>query len=152
MSAPHPLVEQASALMDLERYDGARALLARRLGEEPTDVDGWVYLAGCHLSVRECEEVLTATGEVLALAPEDFDAHHMRTYALRRLGRPEEALAEAQETVRIDPQRWKGFAALSEALGAGSRAGPRRSTRRRPPYGSNRTRSARTTRCGRPRR
>ncbi|MFB7665997.1 tetratricopeptide repeat protein [Kitasatospora sp. NPDC056138] len=118
MTAPHPLVEQAAALMELERFDEARTLLARRLAEDPADVRGWVRLARCHLSVREYEEVLTATGEALALAPEEFDAHYMRTYALRRLGRPDEALAEAHETLRIDPQSWQGYVALSEALGA----------------------------------
>ncbi|MGW6985152.1 tetratricopeptide repeat protein [Streptomyces sp. NPDC054932] len=118
MTAPHPLVDQAAALMELDRIDEARTLLARRLAEDPTDVDGWVHLARCHLSVREFEEVLTATGEALALAPEEYDAHYVRTYALRRLGRPDEALAEAQETIRLDPQNWQGFVALSEALGA----------------------------------
>lgn len=118
MTALHPLVEQASALMDLERYDDARELLARRLAEDPTDVDAWVYLASCHQSVRDFEEALTATGEALALAPENFSAHHIRTYALRRTGRRDEALAEAYETIRIDPQKWKGYAGLSEALGA----------------------------------
>ncbi|WP_329584353.1 tetratricopeptide repeat protein [Kitasatospora sp. NBC_01250] len=116
MTAPHPLVEQAAALMELDRFDEARVLLARRLAEDPTDVRGWVRLARCHLSVREYEEVLAATGEALALAPEDFDAHQVRAYALRRLGRPDESLAAAQEAVRIDPQRWQGFAALSESL------------------------------------
>ncbi|MFK0258220.1 tetratricopeptide repeat protein [Streptomyces sp. NPDC090445] len=114
----HPLVEQADALIQLDRYDEARTLLGRRLAQDPADVDAWVRLAHCHLTAREFEEALTATGEALALAPETYEAHYIRTYALRRTGRPDEALAEAHETIRLDPQRWKGYAALSEALGA----------------------------------
>ncbi|MFE6840009.1 tetratricopeptide repeat protein [Streptomyces sp. NPDC057705] len=118
MTALHPLVEQAAALIDIDRIDDARALLARRLAEDPTDAAAWVSLADCHLVDAEYEEVLTATGEALALAPEYFDAHYLRTYALRRTGRRDEALAAAHEAVRLGPQRWRGFAALSEALGA----------------------------------
>ncbi|WP_308129950.1 tetratricopeptide repeat protein [Kitasatospora aureofaciens] len=118
MTAPHPLVVQASALMDLGRYDDARALLARRLAEDPTDVQGWVHLASCHWSLGDHEDLLTATGEALALDPEHFDAHWLRAYGMRRLLRPDEALAEAHEAIRIEPQRWQGYAALSEALGA----------------------------------
>ncbi|MGK5642983.1 tetratricopeptide repeat protein [Streptomyces sp. URMC 126] len=118
MTTPHPLVDQAAALLDLGRLDEARTLLARRLAEDPADVYGWVYLAQCHKMPEEYEEALAATGEALALAPEQYDAHFIRAHALRRLGRPDEALAEAHETIRIDPRGWQGFAALSEALGA----------------------------------
>ncbi|WP_228718541.1 tetratricopeptide repeat protein [Kitasatospora acidiphila] len=117
-TAHHPLVEQAAALMALDRTDEARALLARRLADDPSDVRAWTRLARCHLSAEEYEEALAATGEALALAPEDYDAHCVRVYALRRLVRPDEALAEAQETIRINPQLWQGYAALSEALTA----------------------------------
>ncbi len=118
MTALHPLVEQASALMDLDRHDDARALLARRIAEDPADANAWLRLASCHLSTEDYEEALTAAAEAIALAPETSYAHYVRAYSLRRTGRPEEALAAAHETIRLAPQGWRGFVALSEALGA----------------------------------
>ncbi|GAA2273616.1 MULTISPECIES: tetratricopeptide repeat protein [Kitasatospora] len=117
-TALHPLVEQAMALMDLKRIDEARALLARRLAEDPTDIVAWLRLARCHEEVRDYQEVLNATNEVLALNPEEYGAYLRRTYAFRRLGRPDESLAAAHEMLRLEPESWQSHVGLSEALGA----------------------------------
>ncbi|MFD0622682.1 hypothetical protein ACFQ2K_07415 [Streptomyces sanglieri] len=122
--------------MDLDRVDEARALLASRLAEDQTGVRGWAHLARCHLSVRDYAEALTGTGEALALAPEEFESHHARAYALRRSGRPDEALAEARETIRIDPQSRRALpssqrpGSVAASLARGLRRGGDRCTTR----------------------
>lgn len=75
-------------------------------------------LARCHLREREFEDVVTTTGEALRIAPQDCDAWIVRMYGLRRTGRRDEALAAAQEAVRIAPQSWQAVDALAEAVSA----------------------------------
>ncbi|WP_411084858.1 tetratricopeptide repeat protein [Streptomyces sp. 061-3] len=117
-TAEHPLTEQAAALIGLDRLDEAQALLTKRLAEDPEDFRAWVRLARCHLREREFEDVVTTTGEALRIAPQDCDAWIVRMYGLRRTGRRDEALAAAQEAVRINPQSWQAVNALAEAVSA----------------------------------
>ncbi|MFB7220940.1 tetratricopeptide repeat protein [Streptomyces sp. NPDC056227] len=112
------LTEQASALLSLDRVDEAKALLARRLAQDPEDVQAWAKLARCHLRVKEYDKVIEATGAALAIDPEYVDALIVRTYGMRRTTRPDESLAAAQEAVRLAPHMWQSYVALSEALGA----------------------------------
>ncbi|MFC9246407.1 tetratricopeptide repeat protein [Streptomyces sp. NPDC057136] len=116
MTTQHPLTEQAVALNSLGRTDQAKELLARRLAEDPEDSVAWRELARCHWDMREFEEVLTTTGEALRIAPDDGDALILRAYGLRRSGRPDEALAAAEDAVRLLPETWQAYAALSETL------------------------------------
>lgn len=116
MTTSHPLTEQAYALHSLGRHDEAKALLARRLAEDPDDGRAWVQLARCHLSLREYAEVITTTGEALRADPEDWDALIVRTYGLRRTSRRDEALAAAREAVRLAPESSSAHVALSEAV------------------------------------
>ncbi|WP_406224717.1 tetratricopeptide repeat protein [Streptomyces anulatus] len=116
MTTQHPLTEQSVALHALGRNNEAKELLARRLAEDSEDGAAWVQLARCHLSSREFEEVIRTTAEALRIAPDDWDALVVRTYGLRRTGRRDEALAAAQECVRLAPQSAMAHVALSEAL------------------------------------
>ncbi|MEU1803257.1 tetratricopeptide repeat protein [Streptomyces sp. NPDC019937] len=112
----HPLTAQAAALIELERFDQAKELLTRRLATDPDDVRAWVRMAACHNSTRDFEDALRATEEALRRAPEDFSAHRFRSFALRRLGRSDESVAAAREAIRVIPDHWMGYVALSEAL------------------------------------
>ncbi|MGW9210442.1 tetratricopeptide repeat protein [Embleya sp. NPDC055664] len=114
----HPLVEQARALLTLDRDEEAGELLARRLAEDPDDVRAWVQLAYVHQGLGRDEEVLTATAAALALAPDDYEALIVRAYALRRSTRREEAEVAARTAIGLAPELWNGYAALSEALTA----------------------------------
>lgn len=116
MNAEHPLTAQAAALIELDRYDQAKELLARRLAGDPDDVLAWVRMAICHDNTKDFEDALHASQEALRRDPENFDAHRFRSFALRRLGRSDESVAAAREAVRISPDHWMGYATLSEAL------------------------------------
>lgn len=112
------LTGRASALLELGRVDEAKGLLAQRLAREPDDVLAWSELGRCHLHVQEYGEALEATGSALALDPAYSDALVLRTYALRRSVRTDEALETAQEAVRVAPHLWQAYVALAEALNA----------------------------------
>ncbi|MFC9426549.1 tetratricopeptide repeat protein [Streptomyces sp. NPDC056987] len=112
------LVARAAALMELGRNDEAKEVLGRRLAEDPDDRDALVTLARCHLDARTFQGTVDATDRVLALDPDDHGALVVRTYGLRRLGRPEEAEIAARAAIRVSPESWRGHAALSEAVGA----------------------------------
>ncbi|MFI0778170.1 tetratricopeptide repeat protein [Streptomyces sp. NPDC021212] len=112
----HPLTAQGAALLELGRFDQAKELLARRLASDPDDVRAWVRLAICHINTKDFEDALHATQEALRRAPEDFSAHRFRSLALRRTGRSDESVAAAREAIRISPDHWMAYTALSEAL------------------------------------
>jgi tetratricopeptide (TPR) repeat protein len=117
-TAGQDLTEQASALLSLDRVDEAKALLAKRLAQDPEDVRAWSQLGRCHERAKEYEKAVEATGAALAIDPEYVGALITRTYALRRLRRIDEALAAAQEAVRLAPHFCQSYVALAEALNA----------------------------------
>ena len=117
MTTIHPAVERADALIDLERYDEAAALLAQRIAEVPADVRAWAKLSRCHLDAGRPDEALAAADEALRLDPEDVGGLLMRSYALRRVGggRMPEVEQVLREVVRIAPEYWLGHALLADA-------------------------------------
>ncbi|MFC4465909.1 tetratricopeptide repeat protein [Streptomyces xiangluensis] len=118
MTTLHPAVEQAQALIDLERYEQAQALLGRRLAEDPGDVRAWVKIGYCHLNTEQPQQALEAADEALELAPEDYGALILRARAL--CDTPGRGWLEAEpvlrEAVRVDPHHWFGYALLADAV------------------------------------
>ncbi|MFF1838335.1 tetratricopeptide repeat protein [Streptomyces sp. NPDC058231] len=117
-TAGNELTEQASSLFALDRVDEAKAVLARRLAQDPEDIRAWSLLGRCHQRAKEYEKAVEATGAALAIDPEYINALITRVYVLRRLRRIDEALATAQEAVRVAPHDYQSYGALSEALNA----------------------------------
>ncbi|WP_232544298.1 tetratricopeptide repeat protein [Streptomyces buecherae] len=118
MTTEHPLTARAGALIELERYDDAKALLARRLAEDPTDVRAWTRLGRCHQLTKDHAEALRATDEALAIAPEDYNAMLLRAYVLRSLGldRREEAVQAVRAAIGLNPEYFDAYTLLAELL------------------------------------
>ncbi len=118
MTTEHPLTAQAGALIELERFDDAKALLARRLAEDPTDVRAWTRLGRCHQGTKDHVEALRATDEALAIAPEDYNAMLLRAYVLRSLGldRREEAVQAARAAIGLNSEYFAVYSLLAELL------------------------------------
>ncbi|WP_238431496.1 tetratricopeptide repeat protein [Streptomyces cavernae] len=106
--------ERARLLMELGRHADARALLVRRIAEDPEDVRAWIRLSRCHAALGEPEEALAAIEEAVRRAPEDYDAVNVRAHALRRVGRLEEAADTAMRAIGIGPDWWGAYALLAE--------------------------------------
>ncbi|HET6498583.1 MAG TPA: tetratricopeptide repeat protein, partial [Coriobacteriia bacterium] len=61
-------------------------------------------------------QALTAVDEALERMPNDTQLHYERAVALRGLGRLDEALVEAQESVRLEPRFAEAAVLLAELL------------------------------------
>ena len=62
------------------------------------------------------EKFLASLAEAKRLAPADADAYVLTAAALRRLGREDEALVDAQEAVKLAPKRADARAELGQCL------------------------------------
>ena len=115
-AAQHPAVERADLIIDLERYDEARELLARRLTEDPEDIRAWVKLARSHLAGerKDGAAALEATHRALALDSSDVGAIVMHAHALRAAGRFLETEDVLREAIRLDPGNWRAVALLAD--------------------------------------
>lgn len=112
----HATLTQVDGLIELERYGEAKALLNRRLAEDPGDVRAWVKLGRCLLGEEEPQSAVEATTEAVRLAPEDSGALYMRAYALRAAKRLPEAEESAREAIRCAPEWWGSYRLLAEIL------------------------------------
>ncbi|MFI1768490.1 hypothetical protein ACH41H_41490 [Streptomyces sp. NPDC020800] len=118
MTAVHPAVERAEALIGLRRYDEAGPLLGQRLAEDPDDIWAWVMLAQCHLGgEKEADKALEATERALALDPGHVGALIQHARALQAVGgRFPETEGVLREVIRLAPEYWYGYALLANWL------------------------------------
>ncbi|ATL32976.1 tetratricopeptide repeat protein [Streptomyces formicae] len=116
MSTLHPTVEQARALLELERYDQAGALLGRRLAEDPGDIRAWVSIGYCHLNTDRAEQAKEAAAEALKLDPEDYGALRLSAQAMVRDDGWLHVQPVLRELIRIAPQDPFAYAMLADAV------------------------------------
>ncbi|MEU8957869.1 tetratricopeptide repeat protein [Streptomyces sp. NPDC048518] len=116
MSTLHPTVEQAQALIELERHEQARELLARRLAEDPGDVRAWVKMGYCHLNAQDPAQAATAADEALKLDPEDYGALLLRADALVRDNGWLNVQPVLREAIRVAPHEPHAYAMLADAV------------------------------------
>ncbi|MFE6843583.1 tetratricopeptide repeat protein [Streptomyces sp. NPDC057686] len=112
----HPQVQRARMLYEMMRPEEAREAVGRRLAEDPDDHQAWSLLGQCQLTLGRYSEAFAAALESLRLEPGFLDAHFVRGYALRHLGRLEEAEAAQRLAIRIDPYAWGPRRQLAELL------------------------------------
>ncbi|MGW2417673.1 tetratricopeptide repeat protein [Streptomyces sp. NPDC001709] len=113
----HPALERADALYELRRYDEAKAVLGRRLAEDPEDVGALVRLSRCHLAGKdEAAQALEATERALAIDPEHIGALLQHARALQSNSRIVDAEAPLREVIRLAPEYWYGYALLGDWL------------------------------------
>jgi tetratricopeptide (TPR) repeat protein len=117
VTAVHPAVERADALIELKRYDEAKRQLAQRLAQDPEDIRAWVKFARCHLlGEKEPDKALEATERALSLDPADVGALIMHAHALQAGGRFLETEDVLREVIRVAPGYWYGYALLADWL------------------------------------
>lgn len=108
-------LRQAIALVELRRFDDAAGLLAQVIASEPGSAQPRCLLAQCHLGRHDAAGALDAANGAASVEPGSEWAHRLRAIALLQLKRQREALAAAQEAVRLSAQQASGYIVLSEA-------------------------------------
>ncbi|MGA4843936.1 tetratricopeptide repeat protein [Streptomyces sp. G45] len=116
MSAPHPSLDRAQALIELKRYDQALALLGPRIAEDPGDVRAWVKTGYCHLNLGRIDRAAEAAEEALRLAPEDYGALMLRAEAMVRDNGWLKVEPVLREAVRVAPYDAYPRAMLADAV------------------------------------
>lgn len=107
--------QQASALVELRRYEQAAALLGPLIASNPAAGRPRCLLAQCHLGLDDPRRALEAAEGAVAAQPDLPWAHRLRSLALRRLQRRRPALDAALEAVRLDPSDYRNHLTLADA-------------------------------------
>jgi tetratricopeptide (TPR) repeat protein len=115
---PDPLqleLERAQTLVELGRFEEARAVLTQLLGREPGVARAWCLFAQTQLAAGYPKAALDAAEHAASREPENEWAHRLRSIALERLGYRNEAFAAANEAVAAAPHAWQTHMRLAEA-------------------------------------
>ncbi|MFJ3205682.1 tetratricopeptide repeat protein [Streptomyces sp. NPDC086989] len=116
MTTLHPIVEQAQALIDFERYDQALALLGRHLAEDPGDIRAWVKIGYCHLNTKAPRQASEAADQALKLDPEDYGALMLRARAMVDDGGWLNVEPVLRQAIRVAPEESYPRAMLADAV------------------------------------
>lgn len=110
----NPLFERALLLIETNRYADAEQMLMQGLGQNPQDPYGLTLLAICRLNLDKNKEALTASGQALALAPDDpfVLTTHGRTLLVNN--RIDDARRTLQGALQIDPTYPDAYSVLAQ--------------------------------------
>jgi Flp pilus assembly protein TadD len=95
---------------------GAIGLLQMMLAEDPHDLDLLGRLGNAQLADHDPDGALRTASVAIELAPDRDLPHRQASIACSRLGRHREAIAHAEEAVRLAPTEPSAFLALARAL------------------------------------
>ncbi len=112
---------RAESLLELGRHAEAREILAP-LATDDGDGHTWCLLSQCDLGLGHPGRALQAADQAVAARPDLEWGYRLRSVALSRLGRHEQAIAAARDALLLAPHSWIAHIALADALiGAGDR-------------------------------
>lgn len=109
-------LERARHLMEIRRHGQALTELSAHLAAVPDDVDGLCLVAVCHLELGDLRAADQAASAALRRDPSQEWPLRIRSIALGRLGRHQEALELAREAVAVEPSEPHAHIQLSQAL------------------------------------
>ncbi len=107
---------QAATLCDRRRTAEAIAVLRRLLAEDPRDLDALGLLGEAQLADHDPDGALATATTAIELAPERDLPHRQASIAASRRGLHRDAIAHAEEAIRLAPDDQGGFVALARAL------------------------------------
>ncbi len=111
-----PELEQAATLCDRRRTAEAIAVLRTLLAEDPHDVDALGLLGEAQLADHDPDGALATATTAIELDPERALPRRQASIAASRRGRHREAIAHAEDAIRLAPDDHRGFVALARAL------------------------------------
>jgi tetratricopeptide (TPR) repeat protein len=111
-----PELEQAATLYDRRRTADAIAVLRHLLVEDPHDLDALGLLGEAQLADHDPDGALATAMTAIALDPDRDQPHRQASIAASRRGLHRDAIAHAEEAIRLAPGDHRGFVALARAL------------------------------------
>jgi tetratricopeptide (TPR) repeat protein len=109
-------LEQAAALCAVKRYAEAIRRLRVLLVEDPHDLDCLGLLGEAQLADHNPDGALLTATNAIALDPERDLSHRQASIASSRRGLHRQAIAHAEEAVRVAPTEHRAFVVLARAL------------------------------------
>src|SRR5262245_28729349 len=109
------LIERAKALMDVRRWREALAHLHQALPIAPENTEILCRISCTCYQLGEFEKALAFADRAVKSDTTYEWGYRLRSFALLRLGKKSEALAQAEEAVRLAPYAAEPFFALAEA-------------------------------------
>jgi tetratricopeptide (TPR) repeat protein len=86
------------------------------MGSPASEIQKLLQAARLHLAQGQLHEAVTQTTEAIRLDAKQAAAYLVRAEALRRLKRPERALADLAVAIRLDPQKPSPYVIRAEIL------------------------------------
>lgn len=122
------MMSRAQALMDIERWSEAVAILNKGLGAYPDN--HWILcsLSISHLRMGDRKRAMDYANRAVSGAPEEEWGHRLRSIILLQEKKAEESLQAAREAVRINPEWPMALYVLVQALIANKLLGEARVT------------------------
>jgi Flp pilus assembly protein TadD len=111
-----PLVERASALLELGRPADAEQAAREALAADPVSSHALVVLARALTEQRRHDEAVLAAQDAVAADPDHGDAYVALAWALVGDDRADEAVTAARTAVGLEPHRWVTHHALGWSL------------------------------------
>jgi tetratricopeptide (TPR) repeat protein len=109
-------LEQAAALCAGKRYAEAISRLRVLLAKDPHDLDCLGLLGEAQLSDHDPDGALVTATNAIAIDPERDLPHRQASVASSRRGLHRQAVAHAEEAVRLAPNEHRAFVVLARAL------------------------------------
>ncbi len=109
-------LEQAATLCDSRRAPEAIAVLRSLLAEDPHDLEALGLLGEAQLADHDPDGALATATIAIELDPRRDLPHRQASLAASRRGLHREAIARAEEAIRLAPDDEHGFIALARAL------------------------------------
>ncbi|HEX3977418.1 MAG TPA: tetratricopeptide repeat protein [Solirubrobacteraceae bacterium] len=109
-------LEQAATLYDRRRTTEAIAVLRALLADDPHDLEALGLLGEAQLADHDPDGALATATTAIELDPERDLPHRQASIAASRRGLHRDAIAHAEEAVRLAPDDHRGFVALARAL------------------------------------
>src|SRR4029077_1979010 len=93
----------SSALRKLGDYEGAISMLRRPSDVDATDTEVWLALGSCLAHTERFTEALAAFERLLAIDPDHVKGKYNQIATLINLGRPSDAVVQAERALSLGP-------------------------------------------------
>ncbi|MBB5867809.1 tetratricopeptide (TPR) repeat protein [Allocatelliglobosispora scoriae] len=109
-------LRRAESLLEIDRLEAAREILARILAEQPDLYEAQCLAARANMAPGRYSMMLLHAEAAIAVEPGMDWAHRLRAIALRHSLQYDASVAAARTAVRIAPDAWQSHTTLTDSL------------------------------------